>query len=233
MILCLHGFAQTPESWLGLVSPGAAATAPALPGHAGEPPPASFDETVEALAARIEGRCRLAGYSLGARLALALCLRHADRVADALLVGVSPGIEDEAERRRRRGWDDDQAALLERDGLERFVERWEMLPLFSTQTPEMRAAQRAARRGHQAAGLAAAMRHLGQGRMPSLWAGLPSCEVPLRLMVGSEDHKYLALAERVAKLTPTSTVEIVPGKGHNLLVEAPEAVRRALLQGAT
>lgn len=228
MIVCLHGFAQGPESWLEVVPDEVEVVAPRLPGHAGEPGVASFERAVKQLGAFVEKGCCVAGYSLGARLALALCLRHPERIAGALLVSANPGIEDARERAARREWDDEQAAFLEREGVGRFVQSWEALPMFATQSAHMREAQRATRSRHDAAQLAGAMRSLGQGRMPPLWNQLAQCAVPLRLLVGGEDAKYRAIAERMITLAPSASMRVIDGCGHNLLIEAPDGITREL-----
>jgi 2-succinyl-6-hydroxy-2,4-cyclohexadiene-1-carboxylate synthase len=226
MIVCLHGFAQTPGSWDRIAPDGAISLA--LPGHAGEPAAESFDAAVARMSACVPVGAALAGYSLGARLALAICLRHPDRVRGALLVGVSPGIASAVERAARRRWDDEMATLLEREGLERFVDRWEALAIFAGQTEAMRQAQRAGRLSHEPLALAAAMRSLGQGRMPSLWADLARSPVPLRLLTGERDAKYVAIAEQIVKCAPRATLRVVPEAGHNLLLEAPHVIREEL-----
>ena len=225
LLVCLHGFAQTPESFSGLAPQGAVALA--LPGHGAEPAPESFAEAVERLASRIEKPSPLAGYSLGARLALAICLRFPGLVSSALLIAGTPGVEDD-ERPARVAWDEEQAAFLEREGLARFIERWEALPIFAGQTEAMREEQRPLRSGHDERALAAAMRRLGQGRMPSMWSHLGRCETPLRLLVGERDEKYRAIAERMLALAPSASLRVVPGAGHNLLVERPDVVREEL-----
>lgn len=226
MIVCLHGFGQAPAIWDGIAPPEAMALP--LPGHAGAPPAETFDAAVERLAAQIPAGAAVAGYSLGARLALAIALRDPARLRAALLVGGSPGIEGEADRAARVRWDDEMASRLEREGIDAFVARWEALPIFSTQTDAMRAAQRPARLAQDPLALAAAMRSLGQGRMPSLWTALAAGPVPLRLLVGARDAKYAALAERMVSIAPRATRRIVPDVGHNLLVEAPAVVREEL-----
>src|SRR5690606_456062 len=132
----------------------------------------------------------------------------------------------------RRAWDDEQAAFLEREGLEGFVTRWEALPIFATQSEAARHAQRRLRLAHDPVALAAAMRALGQGRMPPLWSALPGCRVPLRLLVGDRDAKYRDIAERVIDMAPSASLRVVAG-GHNLLIEAPDAVREELARLAT
>ena len=52
--------------------------------------------------------------------------------------------------------------------------------------------------------------------------------MPVTLMAGEEDPKFLALAREAAALLPTARVVTVPDAGHNLLLERPEAVAHVL-----
>lgn len=222
--LALHGFLGAPTMWAGL---DGELVAPWSPGHG--PSPAGmehddFNAVVDALAARYlpaEG-ATVFGYSLGARLALALALRHPARVREAVLVGGTPGLRTEAERAARRASDEALAASLLRDGLARFVARWEALPLFATQRalPEaLQARRRAERLGHTVEGLAWSLRALGTGAMPSLWDALPGCEVPLRWVTGALDEKFTAIAREARAACPAATHTVVPGVGHDVVLE--------------
>src|SRR5262249_886641 len=136
------------------------------------------------------------GYSMGARVVLALATRYPSRVAQAVLVGVHPGLLDVAERRARAERDDAQARAVEQGGLQRFVDAWERLPLFASQAllPEdVRARRRSERLGHTHAGIAWALRNLGLGRMPPLWSS-ESMVAPILLVTGELDTKFTRLA---------------------------------------
>lgn len=220
-VVGLHGFAGTPAQWEGLVD-----VAPWLPGHGPRAVEHDFEAAVAAIAREVPSGATLAGYSLGARLALAVALAVPERVERLVLVGGTAGIEDPEERSRRQAWDEAQAAAIEGD-LDRWVDRWERLPIFAGQSPELVAAQRPSRRCHTPSSLAWAMRALGQGRMPSLWHAVPRCP-PLRLVVGARDPKYLALAKRIAALAPDAELTVAPDVGHNVLLEAPAVVARQL-----
>ncbi len=96
MIGWLHGFLGAPAQWAGVrAGKGADEASDAwwLPGHGPAPrvwPGASFDEVVDALSPWTTGRRVLVGYSLGARLALALALRHPGDLRAVVLVGGTP-----------------------------------------------------------------------------------------------------------------------------------------------
>jgi 2-succinyl-6-hydroxy-2,4-cyclohexadiene-1-carboxylate synthase len=228
----LHGFAGQPASWDEVVAALDLDAPPirlALPGHGldAQPLVEDFDAAVDELALALPDEGLLAGYSLGARVALAIALRHPAKVAALLLIGVQPGIDDQAERDKRQRWDDEHAELLEREGMTAFVDRWQALPMFASQATvddDRRAKQRRERLAHEPRALASAMRALGQGRMPSMWPYLAELTIPVQLLVGSHDSKYLSIAEHMHSLLPNSTLHLARDCGHNLLLEAPSSV---------
>jgi 2-succinyl-6-hydroxy-2,4-cyclohexadiene-1-carboxylate synthase len=187
---------------------------------------------VDALAAALPfARVELVGYSMGARLALALATRHPQRVAALTLIGVDPGLRQEVDRAPRVAWEDGLAEELLRLPLDSFVARWEALPIFASQRrlpAEILATQRHQRLQHVPAALAWALRVLGTGRMPELWSALPALELPIRLLTGALDEKFSAIARELATLLPNLEHRCVPDAGHNLILEAPAVVRSAL-----
>ena len=235
-LVTLHGFTGTAAVW-DEVAPGRGL---ALAGHAPDapaPPGWTFGDEVARLArliADVAPRVHLAGYSMGGRLALALALAHPERIARLTLVGVHPGLDDAAERARRRAADERWCELLEGSGIEAFVRAWEAQPMWHSQQAlpaAARDAQRRARLAHDPRQLAAALRALGTGAMPPLWAELPRLAPPTDLVAGALDDKYRALAHQIADRVPRARVVEIPGAGHNPILEAP-AVLAQVLAGA-
>ena len=119
------------------------------------------------------------GYSLGARVALRIAIAEPDTVARLVLESPSAGIADPADRAARRAADEQLAQVLDREGIEAFVDRWEDLPLFA---PERALGERARARLHAArlrnrpGGLAASLRGAGQGAMEPLHGRLSGVE---------------------------------------------------------
>lgn len=211
---------------------------PDLPGHGAraDARPPSFEAVVDELAAEIEARfsrpVHLAGYSLGGRLALGLLVRHRHLFARATLISSRAGLADEAAREDRAARDDDLADDLLRHGLEAFVDRWQALPLFATQTRlplAIRDQMRQLRLAQDAAGLAHALRVLSPGRMPDYQPSLPAVDLPVRLVAGELDRKYCELLAEMAAALPRARLSVLAGCGHNPLAEAPEALARVLL----
>ena len=226
----LHGFLGSPALWEGTVKQ---TRMPCyheyLPGHGPAPwmlPDADFWTVIDALCARIPfPRFALFGYSLGARLALALALRHPDRVSSLVLVGVDPGIASQEDRSARQAWEDSLAEQLTTRGLPAFVNQWEALPLFDSQKrlPEsIRSRQRAERLHHQESAIAWSLRTLGTGRMPNLWPLIPSLRVQTHVISGALDGKCTEIGQRLCSVSPLFIQHTIPDSGHNPVLEAPE-----------
>lgn len=239
-VVLLHGFTGSPGSWAevrrGLG--GGRVLAPAALGHDGTAGPAGvdrFEAELDRLAGLVRDRgftgSHLAGYSMGGRLALGLLVRHPELFASATLMGASPGLSEPGEREARAARDEEWARLLETEGLPTFVAAWEALPLFGTQgrLPEARlAAQDRIRRSHDARGLARSLRVLGLARMPDYRPRLAGVEVPVRLVVGEADAKFRGLGTEMAERLPRATLTVVPGAGHNVVLERPAEIAELL-----
>jgi 2-succinyl-6-hydroxy-2,4-cyclohexadiene-1-carboxylate synthase len=168
----------------------------------------------------------LVGYSMGARLALAYAVRNPERVRRLVLESGSPGLDDPVAREVRREADEALARRIERDGIEAFVHHWEGLPLFESQRalpPEVRQARRAARMHNHPGSLAASLRGLGTGSVPSVWGSLADLRVPVLILVGGLDRKFTDIGRRMAAALPEAVLTVVPDAGHAVHMERPGA----------
>ncbi len=242
-LVLLHGFTGSPLSWAAIAQtlpserPVAALS---LPGHDPAVPvahgfDANLDQVAEMLTRAGLTGCQLIGYSLGARTALGLAVRHPALVATLTLIGVHPGLADENERRARVAHDAVWIDKLQRAGLEAFIDAWERQPIFAKQAhlpAPIRTRQRAIRAGHDPGALAGSLAEMGLGAMPNYWPQLSELAMPVSWITGAEDAKFTALAEagvaamRAAGLNPSARQ--VPGCGHNPLIEAPTALASLL-----
>lgn len=233
VLVLLHGFAGHGGFWEPLATELASdyrVLAPDLPGHgagASPLPHHRLADAAEALADRLPaGAWQVAGYSLGGRLALHLAAHHPERVSALTLIGASAGLELEAERAARREQDARWSAMLRSEGLETFLTHWEAQPLFATLKslgPEGRARLQANRQGHRPDGLADAMDCFGLGAQAPLHDVLPRLGMPTVWAAGALDTKFADLAVTLAGRMPHGRAELVPGCGHNVPLERPEA----------
>lgn len=227
-VILVHGFTQSSRSWAGIAADLAtdhAVVLPDLPGH-GRSPDAEGDlsEAADQLAESC-GKGTYVGYSLGGRVCLHVALRRPILVERLVLVGTSAGIEDDHERDERRRADEAVAASLAEvgdPGLPAFIELWLENPLFEHLSD--RQADRPSRLANRAEGLAGALRHLGVGTQRPLWSQSRGLNMPVLVVAGEKDAKFVGLGERLAAaIGPNALFLIVPGAGHSVPFEQPEA----------
>jgi len=242
MWMLLHGFSGSPQGWDQVVARADFDEEPLLPmllGHGRDWHRAqrgTFDAEVSRLASMALGLARprlVCGYSMGARLALGMLASHPELWDAALLIGVHPGLADESARTERRELDSSRSQLLRTKGLAAFFDVWENLPLFQSQRDLPDAAlarQRAIRLSHDAEGLAHALEVLGLAEMPNYGTALSSSAVPITLIAGARDPKFADIACSFAETNAQIDAVIVEGVGHNVVLEAPDAVVAALRQ---
>jgi 2-succinyl-6-hydroxy-2,4-cyclohexadiene-1-carboxylate synthase len=218
-LVLVHGFTQTPATW-NVLRPYLAGEVSAAP----IPVEPDFVTTAHALGG---APADYAGYSQGGRLCLQLALDRPEVVHRLVLVSASPGIADPAERAARREADDRLAREIERDGVDAFLERWLAQPLFAT-LPRERAGLDERRAHNTVEHLTSQLRVLGQGSQPSNWDRLGELQIPVLLIVGELDAKYVDIAHRMAERMTDVRVEVIPSAGHACHLEQPERVGHLL-----
>jgi 2-succinyl-6-hydroxy-2,4-cyclohexadiene-1-carboxylate synthase len=208
--------------------------APDLPGHGESPidPDTTFEGALQALVGLLDSRkverVDVAGYSLGARVALGLCLRAPERVGRLVLESGSPGLRRRRERGERRRDDAALAEVIERD-LESFVRRWEELPIFEglRKLPDaLRLPLHQRRLSHRPEALAGSLRALSLGAQPSYWARLWTVRAPTLLLTGARDAKFTNIARAMAAEIPLVWGHVFDGAGHAPHLESPEEYAR-------
>lgn len=190
--------------------------------------------TLEERIAEIEAACEagdvLVGYSLGGRVALRFALHRPGVLSGLVVVGAHGGIEREDERAARARADEELAAWMESASIEEVVERWESLPVFSTQRSSLVAAQRPGRLSHEPHLLARLLRSCGQGAMKPVWGQLGALDVPLLAVAGALDEGYVVAARRLAAEAVRGEAVVIPGAGHAPQLERPDLVAAALVE---
>ncbi|KML35190.1 2-succinyl-6-hydroxy-2,4-cyclohexadiene-1-carboxylate synthase [Rossellomorea marisflavi] len=183
-------------------------------------------EDVEAILARCGiGEATFVGYSMGGRVALQLAITRPHLVSHLILESASPGLLTEEERDARRVKDEALAERILEHGMEEFVNFWEEIPLFETQKrlpATVQAEIRQGRLGQRPIGLANSLRGMGTGAQPSWWDHLSAMEIPVDLLVGELDEKFVGIAKRMKERNPRFTITSFSGYGHAIHVEEPQ-----------
>jgi 2-succinyl-6-hydroxy-2,4-cyclohexadiene-1-carboxylate synthase len=233
-VALIHGFTQTSRSWtrIGnrLADAGHDVIAPDLPGHGAASYLAlDLPATAEYLA-NVCGPAVYVGYSLGGRVCLHLALQQPDVARRLVVIGATGGIDDPVERAARRQADEELADELHADGdagVPAFLERWLASPLFATLGPE--AADIDARLDNTAEGLASSLRLAGTGTQQPLWDRLGALHMPVMVVAGALDAKFIDAGERlVAAIGLNARLQLIAGAGHAAHVERPDAFVAAL-----
>jgi 2-succinyl-6-hydroxy-2,4-cyclohexadiene-1-carboxylate synthase len=233
-VVLLHGFGNTRRGW-DLVARRIdreryRPLALDLRGHgaATAQRPISFAACVADVAPQAPERFALCGYSLGGRVALHVALAHPERVTRLVLVAATAGIEEPVQRAERRAADEALAAFAERSTIAAFADRWLAQPMFAADPPAAVAFARADLLRNDPAALAAVLRGIGTGAMEPLWDRLGELGMPVTVVAGERDGKFVALGERLGAALPDAELVVVPGAGHGLPREAPQAVAEAI-----
>jgi 2-succinyl-6-hydroxy-2,4-cyclohexadiene-1-carboxylate synthase len=228
-----HGFTQTARSWttfqrlLDSRLPGATTIAVDLPGHGDAEAPADLDLWASAdLLADRGGRGVYVGYSMGGRVALHTALVRPEVVERLVLIGATAGIDDPDERAARRAADERLADHIEAVGVPTFIDEWLANPLFAGLTDAT--AQRADRLRNTPAGLAASLRATGTGTQAPLWDRLGEIGCPVLVLVGEHDAKFTDLGRPLVDGLPRAELVVVPGAGHSVHLEQPDATADAI-----
>ncbi|GIO28603.1 2-succinyl-6-hydroxy-2,4-cyclohexadiene-1-carboxylate synthase [Ornithinibacillus bavariensis] len=167
----------------------------------------------------------LVGYSMGGRTALSYAMFYPQALKSLTLESASPGLATIEERKKRIDQDENLASMLEEKGLESFVKYWENIPLFLSQrdlAENVRKELRRERMSQSVEGLVMSLRSMGTGSQPSWWYTLSALTVPVLLIVGELDHKFISINEKMDKLLPNSKMTLVNNAGHAIHVEQPE-----------
>jgi 2-succinyl-6-hydroxy-2,4-cyclohexadiene-1-carboxylate synthase len=237
-ILFLHGFLGSSSDWLQVVRELRAAwrcVLTDLPGHGRahfpkQPKLYSLDGLAQAVLASVRQPVHLVGYSLGGRLALRLALLYPERFLSLTLISASPGLPTAAERAARRRSDDALAKDLETRGLNAFLSPWYAQALFGDlrRKPALLRRLLARRRKNDAAELARMLRGCSVGRQPSLWPQLKQLRLPVLLLAGAQDEKYVRVMQQMQRQIRGAQLGVVPGAAHAVVEEQPARVARAL-----
>lgn len=234
-LVLLHGFTGSSLNWKQVINEFAGYKLILIDiiGHGltecpEKPSRYKMEEVVEDLATilnelQIE-RANFLGYSMGGRLALSFAAIHSSRVKKLILESSSPGLQNEAEREKRKIADKKLADEIEREGMIHFVDKWGNIPLFASQKRlpiQQRNMIRQQRLQNSPRGLANSLIGMGTGAQPSWWDHLQLIDIPVLILCGELDKKFCDIAKRMHQMLSKSIVKEINGVGHAIHVEEP------------
>jgi 2-succinyl-6-hydroxy-2,4-cyclohexadiene-1-carboxylate synthase len=173
--------------------------------------------------------CHLIGYSMGGRLALYLACRFPHRFKSVVLESASPGLATEPERSQRQQQDEQLAIQLETGSWSSFLSQWYEQPIFEPLRHHPNFGLLLERRSqNRPQELAQVLRKLGTGNQPSLWKELSHIQLPIGLMVGELDLKFMSINQKMLPHCQDAQLSIVPDCGHVVHFEQPHAFTEIL-----
>ena len=178
-------------------------------------------------------RCFLIGYSMGGRLALYLMLHFPQYFHKVILESASPGLSTQKEKLERVKRDEQIARKLARmttkDDFIIFLDNWYNQPIFGNIKNHPQFERMIKNRlQNNPEDLAKSLRLMGTGVQPSLWNYLQENKVPLLLLVGEHDKKFVDINKRMLDINEFCelNLHIVKNTAHNIHLEnAPVFVK--------
>jgi 2-succinyl-6-hydroxy-2,4-cyclohexadiene-1-carboxylate synthase len=170
----------------------------------------------------------LVGYSMGARMALHAAFLNSGKITGLVLISGTPGIQDEDERMQRHLDDTALADRISAIGVNAFITEWLQKPMFAgvvTSEEELADRQRNTQQG-----LSDSLRYAGTATQSSLWERLNELSMPVLLIAGGDDKKFVHIATKMHHLMPMSTLCIIADAGHSVHLESPAEVARIIDQ---
>jgi 2-succinyl-6-hydroxy-2,4-cyclohexadiene-1-carboxylate synthase len=158
-----------------------------------------------------------------------LALTWPELFASVVLESTSAGLLEETGRDARLRADGKVARDLLMLPLDEFLDAWYRQPLFASMTEEQRSVVIAMRLKNDPGELAQSLVGLSVAAQPTFWDRLGELDVPVTCISGEHDEKYSGLCSKMADLCKHGRAVNVPGAGHNVHAEQPQAYFESLV----
>lgn len=178
--------------------------------------------------------CFLIGYSMGGRLALYLTLNFPERFLKVILESASPGLSTETQRLERVKSDNQIARKLNRintsEDFTAFLSAWYTQSIFGNIKNHTNYEKLIATRlKNNNLELAKSLCWMGTGSQPSLWEKIKTNTLPVLLLVGEYDKKFIDINTKMAYACKYCDLNIILGAGHNIHFEQPQIFAEKVL----
>ncbi len=236
-LLLLHGFMGSSADFLPLIPrliQHFHCICVDLPGHGQtEIVEHNFVSTAEQILNIVPDNCYLFGYSLGGRLALYLALHYPDRWQKVILESASFGLSDPPMREQRQQQDRAIARKLRQPDLDfaAFIHKWYQQPVFTgiethPNFPELIVS----RSNNNPLSLARSLETTGLRQQPYLGELLKTNIIPLLILAGEQDIKFVEIGYQIASICRQTQLTIVPDCSHNIHFQQLDLWLEAVLE---
>jgi 2-succinyl-6-hydroxy-2,4-cyclohexadiene-1-carboxylate synthase len=233
LICFLHGFLGSADDWTDVcrhLYPDFSTLCIDLPGHGHtrvsslEASHFSMANIADALTKLVHElgyrQAYLTGYSMGGRLALYMALHYADTFTRCVLESSSPGLKTTGEQLARKAHDEELAQKLKTSNFSKFLENWYNQPLFRSLKVSPSFSTLFQKRLQNNPGqLALVLENMGTGVQPSLWTHLSELKIPVLVLAGEKDEKFIRIGREMSESSELINTKIVSRAGHLVHVE--------------
>lgn len=172
---------------------------------------------------QLPGPAFLLGYSMGGRLALQLAVHKQNLFAGLILESTTFGIENRQEREVRQSLDASRADSILGD-FNGFLNNWSTLPIFESDfaTKEQLRLISEIQKNQNPLWINNSLLGFGTGTMPLIKNKLGNLKLPVQLIAGGKDRKYIHIMNTMHKAILGSSFEIIKNAGHRVHLDHPE-----------
>ena len=243
-VLFFHGFLGDSRDWqqvVDLVSEHSYCITIDLPGHGNSNIPdllknlwdfESFSLKIdEFLKNLLIEKINLVGYSMGGRLAQYFAINYPKRVLKLVLESSSPGIKNKKERISRLERDKVFVKRLQDEPLIEILNTWYKQSLFQGIRNHPQYAEMVKKRSKNNPQLMAkALMAFSTGNQPYLAEKISAVGIPVLLLCGEKDSKYLKIMKELKHNNPGYKLNVMDKCGHNTHFEKPILFAEHLLE---
>lgn len=234
-IVFLHGFLGNSEDWSFLIrelSGKYFCIAIDLPGHGKSINLQDNQYSINAAVSGIYGiveqlnisKINLIAYSMGGRAALHFTDKYPDIVNKLVLISSSPGLKTKGERQSRIALDKALSDRISASNFSDFLKFWYSQKLFGYDTESKKYSFLAEkRRNNLKEELSKSLKYSGTGAMQHLWDKLSNYDIPILLLCGENDEKYIRINSEMNDILKNSELKIIDDSFHNIIFDAPES----------
>lgn len=211
-VIALTGFLGMPADWTDLIPEALVPTIPILPLW-------EQAEWLNAWAMTLPVPRRLAGYSLGGRLALHVLIQNPSIWSEAFILSSHTGLTDSLEKKQRLVEDQVWAERFRTDSWDILMNDWNCRGAL-TSSPQIVRTEG----DYERERLAQSIDAWSLGRQEDLKPQIEELDLPITWVVGERDSSFCQIAQRLMFKHTKSRKIIVPEAGHRLLHEKPREI---------